>query len=282
MSEDLNQIYCGRSLDMNPRPIKIIKYLIADKRTVETRGNTMDNAANLNPLFLERMITKYQGTRLGRQELNGDIQDDNPNALWRRADIDNFRVSALPSSGLDLIYVGVDPSVTANKNSDDTGIIVAGIDKNHIDTVAQKKVSHFYVIGDYTIHGTPNQWAKATVAAFHKHKADKVIGEANNGGDLIEVNIRTVDADIPYKKTHASRGKQIRAEPISSLYEQGRIHHLGYYPELEDEQCDWVPGEGELPNRIDALVWAITELMDGPQGIEGFNLSSIATMRSRW
>jgi phage terminase large subunit-like protein len=275
---DNPQIICTTT----PRPIRIIKDLLADKRTIETRGNTLDNAVNLNPQFLDRMITKYQGTRLGRQELNGDILDDSPNALWKRADIDKHRVSVLPSSGLDLIYVGVDPSVSFTEDSDATGIIVAGIDKNSLDPVTQKKVPHFYVIGDYTISGTPNQWAIAVVAAFHKHHANKVIGEANNGGDLIEVNIRTVDADIPYKKTHASRGKQTRAEPVSSLYEQGKVHHLGYYPELEDEQCDWVPGEGESPDRIDALVWAITELMGGPQIAEGFSLSKIATMRSRF
>jgi len=273
---DNPQVICTTT----PRPVNIIKDLIADKRTVETRGNTLDNAANLNPLFLERMITKYQGTRLGRQELNGNILDDNPNALWKRPLIEEARVAVPPE--LDRIVVGVDPAPTSGEKANDTGIVVAGVNKNDLDPKLGKKIPHFYILGDYTIHGSPHQWAVAVISAFHKHNADKVVGEANNGGDLVESNIKSVDQNIPYKKVHASRGKAPRAEPISSFYEQLQVHHVGYYAELEDQQCDWVPGEGESPDRIDALVWAITELMDGPQGIEGFSLSSIATMRSRW
>ena len=272
---DNPQVICTTT----PRPIKIIKALISDKRTVETRGNTLDNAANLNPLYLERMITKYQETRLGRQELNGDILDDNPNALWKRPLIEEARVAVLPE--LDRIVVGVDPATTSGEKSNDTGIVVAGVNQNYLDPKLGKKIPHFYVLGDYTIHGSPHQWAVAAISAFHKHNADKVVGEVNNGGDLVESNIKSVDQNIPYKKVHASRGKAPRAEPVSSLYEQFRVHHVGYYAELEDQQCDWVPGEGESPDRVDALVWAITELMDGPQGIEGFSLSSICQTRSR-
>lgn len=257
---DNPQVICTTT----PRPIKIIKDLIADKRTIETRGSTLDNASNLNPLFLDRMLTKYQGTRLGRQELNGDILDDNPNALWKRPIIEESRVANAPD--LDRIVVGVDPAVTSNASSNDTGIVVAGVDKKSLDPKTGKKLPHYYVLGDYTIHGTPHQWAMATVSAYHKHEADKVVGEVNNGGDLVESNIKSVESNIPYKMVRASRGKAPRAEPVSSLYEQLRIHHVGYYAELEDQQCEWVPGESESPDRIDALVWAITELMGGPQG----------------
>lgn len=252
---DIPQIICTTT----PRPIKIIKDLVADKRTVETRGNTMENASNLNHLFLQRMLDKYQGTRLGRQELDGDILDDNPNALWKRALIEDSRVTSHPH--LDRIVVGVDPATTSNSKSNDTGIVVAGIDKRGIDIKTGKRIPHFYVLGDYTIHESPQKWATAVVSAYNKHAADRVVGETNNGGDLVESNIRTVAQDISFTSVHASRGKAPRAEPVSSLYEQGRVHHVGFYPYLEDQQCDWVPGEGESPDRVDALVWAITALM---------------------
>jgi phage terminase large subunit-like protein len=231
-----------------PRPIKIIKDLIADKRTVETRGNTLDNAANLNPLFIERMQSKYLGTRLGRQELNGDILDDNPDALWNRADIDNNRVREVPQ--LSLVVVGVDPAVTSKAGSDDTGIIVAG---KGVD-------SHGYILGDYTIHDTPQKWAEAAITAYHKHQANKIVGEVNNGGDLVQLNLNTVDPTVRFEAVHASRGKAIRAEPASSFYEQGKVHHFGTFPELEDQMCEWEPGTGKSPDRVDALVWALTSL----------------------
>jgi phage terminase large subunit-like protein len=231
-----------------PRPIKIIKDLIADKRTVETRGNTLENSANLNPLFIERMQSKYEGTRLGRQELNGDILDDNLEALWRRPDIDDNKVRQVPQ--LSLVVVGVDPAVTSKAGSDDTGIVVAG---KGID-------GHGYVLGDYTVHDSPNKWAEAAITAYHKHQANKIVGEVNNGGDLVELNIKTVDPSVRFESVHASRGKAIRAEPVSALYEQGKVHHFGTFPELEDQCCEWVPGAEKSPDRIDALVWALTSL----------------------
>jgi phage terminase large subunit-like protein len=231
-----------------PRPIKIIRDLITDKRTIETRGNTLDNSSNLNPLFLDRMLTKYQGTRLGRQELNGDILDDNPEALWKRADIDNNRVKSIP--GLSYVVVGVDPAVTSREGSDDTGIIIAGKGTD----------GHGYVLGDYTIHDTPKRWAEAAITAYNRHEANVIVGETNNGGDLVEMNIKTVDTSIPFKAVHASRGKAIRAEPISALYEQGRVHHYGTFPDLEDQLCEWVPGAEKSPDRVDALVYALSML----------------------
>ena len=241
---DNPQVICTTT----PRPIKIIKDLIADKRTVETRGNTLDNASNLNPLFMERMRSKYQGTRLGRQELNGDILDDNPDALWKRKDIDDNRVTSIPQ--LIYVVVGVDPAVTSKEGSDDTGIIVAGKGAN----------GHGYVLGDYTVHDTPKKWAEAAITAYHKHEANTVVGEVNQGGDLVEMNIRAVDTSIPFDSVHASRGKAIRAEPISALYEQGRIHHFGTFPELEDQMVEWVPGSGKSPDRVDALTWSLSSL----------------------
>ena len=222
--------------------------MIADKRTVETRGSILDNAANLNPLFLERMRSKYQGTRLGRQELNGDILDDNPDALWKRKDIDDNRVTSIPQ--LVYVVVGVDPAVTSKEGSDDTGIIVTGKGGN----------GHGYVLGDYTVHDTPKKWAEAAITAYHKHEANTVVGEVNQGGDLVEMNIRAVDTSIPFESVHASRGKAIRAEPISALYEQGRIHHFGTFLELEDQMVEWIPGLGKSPDRVDALTLSLSML----------------------
>jgi len=241
---DNPQIICTTT----PRPIKIIRDLIADKRTVETRGNTLDNASNLNPQYLERVVSKYQGTRLGRQELNGDLLDDNPEALWKRADIDNYRVRTIPQ--LSLVVVGVDPAVTSKAGSDDTGIVVAGKGIN----------GHGYILGDYTVHDTPNKWAEAAITAYHKHQANKIIGEVNNGGDLVELNIKTVDPSVRFESVHASRGKATRAEPISALYEQGKVHHFGTFPELEDQMVEWIPGADKSPDRIDSLVWSLAAL----------------------
>ena len=191
-----------------PRPIKIIRDLIKDKRTVETRGTTIDNADNLHPLFIERMHTKYDGTRLGRQEIGGEILDDNPEALWKRVDIDNNRVRNIPE--LSYVVVGVDPAVTSKDGSDDTGIVAAGKDQNN----------HGYILGDFTIHDSPQKWAHAAITAYNHQEANVIVGEVNNGGDLVEMNIKTVDPSVPFKAVHASRGKAIRAEPISALYEQ--------------------------------------------------------------
>lgn len=243
-----------------PRPIPIIKKLITDPRTVETRGSTFDNKDNLNPQFLERMAITYGNSRQGRQELYGDILDDNPAALWKREWIDNNRVSEAPV--FDRIVVGVDPAVSSNANSDETGIVVVGfVNNGGIDKLLGKPVPHFYVLADCSLKGSPNQWALAVKNAYTKHGASKVIAEANQGGDLVEMNIRNIDPNISFKKVHASKGKQARAEPISTLYEQSRVHHVGYYFDLEEQCCEWDPQSSTSPDRVDALVWALTELM---------------------
>jgi predicted phage terminase large subunit-like protein len=218
--------------------------------TITTRGRTQDNYRNLSPVFISTIISKYEGTRLGRQELEGEFLDDNPEALWKRVDIDQNRVRSIPE--LSYVVVGVDPAATSKTGSDDTGIIVAGKDDN----------GHYYVLGDYTIHDTPQAWGTAAITAYHKHKANLIIGETNNGGEMVEHTLKTIDPTIPFKAVHASRGKATRAEPISALYEQGKVHHFGNFPELEDQLCEWVPGVEKSPDRLDALVWALSKLSE--------------------
>lgn len=241
-----------------PRPTQLIRDLLADPATVVSRGKTGDNQDNLAPAFLDTVLRRYAGTRLGRQEIDGEVLDDNPGALFKREDIDKGRVLRAPD--LQRIVVAIDPAATSSEGADDTGIVGAGV-------ATIDGVQHGYILHDLTCHETPMGWAKRSVAAYHELKADRIIGEANNGGDMIEDLIRTVDASVSYRKVTATRGKQVRAEPIASLYEQGRIHHVGSLPKLEDEMCEWDPldATARSPNRLDAMVWALTELMlDGP------------------
>lgn len=241
-----------------PRPIPLIKELLAASDTIDVRFSTYDNAENLSPKFLAKVREKYEGTRLGRQELYGEVLDDNPGALWKRGLIENQRKENAPQ--LVRIVVGVDPAVSSSEGADETGIVAAGLDAT----------GHYYVLADSSLQGSPNEWAVAVSRLFHIVKGDRVIGEVNNGGDLVEVNLRTVDRNIPFKAVHASRGKLIRAEPIAALYEQGKVHHVGTFPQLEDQMCEWVPGD-KSPDRMDALVWAITELSSG-SGLVGENV----------
>jgi len=256
-----------------PRPTRFLMDLEqrTDKQeracTVVTRGRTQDNFKNLSPVFISTIISKYEHTRLGRQELEGEFLSDNPEALWKRSDIDNNRVRQIPE--LTYVVIGVDPSATSKAGSDDTGIIAAG----------KSKEGHFYILGDYTCHLTPQGWGEAVLTAYHKHEANMVIGETNQGGEMVQHTLKTIDPKIPFKAVHSSRGKSIRAEPVSALYEQGKVHHFGTFPELEDELCEWTPG-ADSPDRLDALVFALTEL-EGKTPLENFSLSSIATTRFR-
>lgn len=231
-----------------PRPTKIIKTLLKDSTVAVTRGSTYDNEANLAKPFLEAILRRYEGTRLGRQEIEAIILDDAPGALWKRDDIEQHRVIEMPS--LTRIVVAIDPAVSSNEESAETGIIVAGVGTN----------GHGYVFDDVTVSGAPDVWAKAAVTAYHTHKGDRIIAEVNNGGDMIESTVRVIDARVSFKQVRASRGKQTRAEPVAALYEQGRVHHVGMFAELEDQMCQWIPGD-KSPDRMDALVWALTELM---------------------
>lgn len=232
-----------------PRPIDVVRELLADPQTVVTRGSTYDNAANLAPSFLQRMRTKYEGTRLGRQELNAELLTDNPGALWTLPQLDATRVTALPP--LVRVVVGVDPEATStSEGSAETGIVVA----------AKGTDGHGYVLDDVSLRGTPREWAAQAVAAYHKHQANVLVAETNQGGEMVQQTIATVDLRVVYKGVHASKSKQARAEPIAALAEQGRIHHLGTFAALEDQLVGWVPGSGPSPDRLDAYVWALTEL----------------------
>lgn len=184
-----------------------------------------------------------------------DIEDD-PHALWHRNIIDH--VVKYPV--LDRIVVGVDPP--GSKTGNECGIVVAG-------SAIVNDVIHGYVLDDCSLQGSPAQWGSESVTAYHKNEADRVLGESNYGGEMVEHTIHSIDPDVAYKSVHASRGKQVRAEPIAAYYEQGRVHHVGDFQQLEDEMCNWVPGESKWsPNRVDALVWSLTELMVGYSEIE--------------
>lgn len=240
-----------------PKPIKLIKALLKDPSFVITRGSTYENRGNLAESFFSKIIRKYEGTRLGRQELLAEVLEDVEGALWQRDWIESTRIREIRPKHLQRIVVAIDPAVTSAEDSDDTGIICAarGVD------------GRGYVLDDDTCKLSPAGWAKRAVDLLHERSADRIIAEVNNGGDLVENTIRTVDSRVPYKKVNASRGKLTRAEPIAALYEQGQVSHVGTFGHLEDEMCEYTGKSGEKsPNRMDALVWALTELMLGDQG----------------
>ena len=234
-----------------PRPTPLIRRLVGvEDGTVEiTKGSTFDNQANLAQSFLDEVTKRYEGTRLGRQELYAEILDDVDGALFNRELLEQHRVTDHPP--LKRIVVGVDPAAGSKEENDETGIVVAGIGED----------GHGYVLDDVSLRGTPNDWGRAAVAAYHRHDADRIIAESNQGGEMVSYTLRTIDPEAPVKLVRASRGKQTRAEPVSALYEQGKVHHLGFHPQLEDQMCSWVPNVGSSPDRVDALVWALSSLM---------------------
>lgn len=237
-----------------PKPLPFLKKLIAEPSTVVTRGSTFDNNANLPAATLDYFRRVYGGTRIGRQELDGEVLDEAEGALWRRTIIDQTRVRVAPD--MQRIVIAIDPAVTSGENSDETGIVAAGLG---IDGEA-------YVLADKTCKLPPDQWASRAISLFDALDGDRVIAETNNGGDLVESVLRTVRRNISYEKITASRGKVVRAEPVAALYEQGRVHHVGAMPDLEDEMVNFVPGAlVKSPNRADALVWAISYLMLKPR-----------------
>jgi len=244
-----------------PRPTKLIKDLMKREGVVIVRGSTFDNAKNLAASALAELKLRYAGTRLGRQELYGEILDDVEGALWTRKMIEDARLQECPP--LVRIVVAIDPAVTSNPDSDETGIVAAGVASN----------GEYYVLDDASIQATPDGWARQAVNLYYKHNADKIIAEGNNGGDMIISLLRQVDPSIGVKKVTATRGKQLRAEPISSLYEQGRVHHIGYFEQLETQMTEWTPISNDSPDRLDALVWALTELNSG-----GSSMIALANM----
>jgi len=247
-------------ISTTPKPTKAIRELISRKDIIVTEGHTFENANNLAAPFLNTILAKYKGTRLERQEIYAQILDDNPYALWRRAWIDESRVRKTPD--LNRLVVAVDPATTSNEEtSNETGIIIAGRGPG-MPGMKMRELTHFYVLNDRSLIGTPEQWGRAGVRSYYDYEADAIIGEKNQGGEMVRSTLHNVDINVPVKLVWASRGKVTRAEPVSALYEQGRVHHVGTFEALEDQQCEWVPGD-DSPDRLDACVWAITELMEG-------------------
>lgn len=244
------------SVATTPKPVKLLKELLAreGKDVVVTRGSTYENSSNLARSFIETIVRKYEGTRLGRQELLAELLTDVPNALWQRSKIDELRVSKAPE--LRRIVVAIDPAAKSEEGSDETGIIVAGIAHD----------GQGYVLDDLSGRYQPLEWARKAIKAYRDYKADRIIAEVNNGGEMVEATLRSVEKTIPYRAVHATRGKVIRAEPIAALYEQGKIHHVGSLAKLEDQLCEMTldydrVAAGYSPDRLDAAVWALTELM---------------------
>ncbi len=241
-----------------PRPIQLLRDLIKNPATTITRGSTYDNRRNLAPEFFAEVIRKYEGTRIGRQELMGELLEDFPGALWTRPMIDSARIGPgdVHWDMIVRVVVAIDPAVSANENSDETGIITAALTRSE----------HILILDDDSCKESPLGWARRAVSRYKMRKADRIVAEVNNGGDLVAANLYTLAPEVPFRAVRATRGKAIRAEPVAALYEQGRVHHVGQFPALEDQLCEYVPGVTEKsPDRMDALVWACTELIVDPE-----------------
>lgn len=236
-----------------PKPLKLLKEIIGDPNTIVTRGSSYENRSNLAPAFFQAIVRKYEGTRIGRQELLAEILEDVQGALWTRKLIEDTRVGFMHQPQMRRVVVGVDPAVTAHEGSDETGIVAVGLGVD----------GHVYVLDDASLRGTPLEWARAAIGLYKKWEADRIVGEVNMGGDLVGANIYSADPSVPFRAVRATRGKMVRAEPVSALYERGRVHHVGKAFELlEDQMSGYVPGlVSKSPDRMDALVWAITELL---------------------
>lgn len=241
-----------------PKPIKLLKSIISDSSTVVTRGSTYDNRRNLSPQFFETVVKRYEGTRLGRQELEAELLNDTPGALWKSALIDQHRIQQhhIKWDLIVRIVVAIDPAVTAEEGSDETGIVVAALTRS----------GHVIILDDLSCKESPLGWARIAVNAYRFRRADLVVGEVNMGGDLVAANIHAVAPEVNFRAVRATRGKALRAEPVSALYEQGRVHHVGFFPQLEEQMTEYVPGTSvKSPDRMDALVWAVTELVIEPE-----------------
>ena len=234
-----------------PRPIKILREILAYPHTATTCGSTYDNRDNLAPSFFSQIVKRYEGTRLGRQELNAEILEDVQGALSTRDLLEEGRRSKAHLPPLRRIVVALDPAVSTGEDADETGIIVAGLGVD----------DHGYVLEDASGRFSPIERARRAVGLYRKWGADRIVAEANQGGEMVETTIRTVDANVSFRRVHASRGKITRAEPIAALAEQFRIHHVDAFPELEDQLCTYEAGSSRSPDRLDAMVWAFTELM---------------------
>lgn len=233
-----------------PRPIPLLKKLLADEATIVGRTATADNKVHLAPSFLADVMERYGGTRLGRQELDGEMIEDDPDALFRRGLIEVGRVRETPE--MTRIVIAVDPPAGFGRKANACGIICAGLAAD----------GRAYVLEDQSVQGAkPIEWAARVVALYHSRGACRVVAEVNQGGAMVEQVLREVDATLSFRAVHASRGKAARAEPVAALYEQGRVRHAGVFPELEDEMCSGLRDGMKSPDRLDALVWAVSELM---------------------
>src|SRR5689334_1588893 len=226
-----------------PRPTKLIRELLAreGRDVAVTRGSTYENRANLAAGFFDQVIRKYEGTRLGRQELNAELLEDTPGALWSHGIIDAARQAAAPN--LARIVVAIDPAASSGEDADETGIVIVGRDNQ----------GHGYVLADASGKHQPIEWAKIAIAAYRAHHADRIVAERNNGGAMVEATIRMVDNNLPVTTVWASHGKVARAEPVSALYEQGRVHHIGTFP----ASSRWKPVPARTTGRVKSLSWAI-------------------------
>lgn len=234
-----------------PKTTKLLRNILGDEKTVTSTGSTYDNQANLASTFLDAVRKTYEGTRLGRQELYAEILDEASGALWSRSLLAECEVEKDSVPDLNRIVVSIDPAITSNKESDMTGIVVAGVDVNGIA----------YVLADCTGRYTPQQWAARAVSLFEEYQADRIVAERNQGGDMVRHTLQTESETVPVKLVHASRGKMARAEPVSALYEQDKVRHVKGLNDLEDQMVTWEPlGSVGSPDRLDALVWAITDL----------------------
>lgn len=239
-----------------PRSIALIRRLLNDPLTAVTKSKTQDNAKFLAPTFLNTIVARYEGSRLGRQELDGELIEDRHDALWSRQMLEDCRQDSSPP--LRRIVVAVDPPASSHKRADKCGIIAAGLDQNGL----------IFVIADESLAAAkPGAWARKAIELYHRLEADELIAEVNQGGEMVAAVMSEADHTVPVRQVRATRGKYLRAAPVAQLYEQGRVRHVGFFTELEDEMCafgpDGLKGQGS-PDRMDALVWAIAALMDEP------------------
>jgi len=241
---------------------RLIRDLVRDPICVVTRGSSYENRANLAPAFFDQIIRKYEGTRLGRQELDAELLEDTPGALWSHGLIEASRLRLAPE--MTRVVVAIDPAVTSGDEADETGIVVAGKDQN----------GHGYVLADISGRYPPTEWARLAITAYRTHRADRIVAEVNNGGDMVGATLRMVDRNVAFTEVRASRGKIVRAEPVAALYDQSRVHHIGTFPQLENQMANFTSdidraAAGYSPDRVDALVWAFSELLVEPMPGEG-------------
>jgi predicted phage terminase large subunit-like protein len=234
-----------------PKPNRLTKTIMGRATTVITKGSTYDNLKNLAPSFKDTVLAAYEGTRIGRQELMGEMLEDVEGALWTNTMMEECLTDDVPD--MQRIIVAIDPSGGDGDGNDEQGIVVAG---QGVDGL-------YYVLDDRSCKLSPNGWASRAIQAYREYEADKIVAEKNFGGDMVEAIVRAVDKDVPFKMVTASRGKMQRAEPIAALYEQGKVRHVKGLEVLESQMTSWTPTDGTSPDRMDAMVWALTELSTG-------------------